>query len=70
MYPAAQSNFNAVLLVSVVFGLTTIVTMLSIVLVATSAMDWLPSNKLEPYKHAIAGGTIFLSGMAIQILGL
>jgi sulfite exporter TauE/SafE len=70
MYPAAKSSAFGVALVATVFGTTTILTMLAVVMVASLGMNVLPLGRLERYTHALAGGTIALCGMAIQFLGL
>lgn len=70
MYPAAKNSLTGLLLVTGVFGVITILTMLGIVLVSTFGVNIVPTARLERYTHAIAGATIFLCGMAIQFLGL
>ncbi len=70
MYPAAKSSLSGVILVATVFGGVTILTMLSIVMLSYFGIRHLPERRLEKYIHAIAGATIFLSGMAIRFLGL
>lgn len=70
MYPAAQHNTAGVVAVTTVFGLVTISTMLTIVVLSSYGMRLLPFGKLDRYSHAIAGSTIALSGVAIRILGL
>ncbi len=70
MYPAAKSSRMGTILVAGVFSITTIATMLCIVLISSWGFSFLPLKKLERYTHALAGMTIFLSGMAIQVLGL
>ncbi|UCH14496.1 MAG: sulfite exporter TauE/SafE family protein [Bacteroidales bacterium] len=70
MYPAAEHDSLGVITVSVVFAITTMVTMLVLVLLLTYGLKSLPFGKLERYTHAIAGATIFLSGCAIVFLGL
>ncbi len=69
MYPAAGHGTFGIIMVSMVFGVTTIATMLAIVLLLTAGINLIPLGKLERYTHAIAGGTIFLSGIAI-LMGL
>ncbi len=67
MYPAAAGSLWAVLMVAAVFGLVTIATMMSVVLVSTFLVD-LPANRyLARYSHALAGGAIFLCGVAIHL---
>jgi len=70
MYPAVKNNMFSVAIVASVFGLTTIVTMLSIVLVSSYGLSKLPLRQLERYSHALAGLAILLSGGAIKFLGL
>lgn len=70
MYPAAKDSTMGLILVTGVFSAVTIVTMLGVVLISTMGLNFIPTKKLERYTHALAGITIFLSGMAIQFLGL
>ncbi len=69
MYPAAEHGTFGIISVSLVFGITTIATMLAIVLLLTTGFNLLPLGKLERYTHVIAGATVFLSGIAI-LMGL
>ena len=70
MFPAANESMVGLVLVTIVFGLSTILTMLTVVLVGIYGVNFIPLGKLEKYTHAIAGLIIFLSGSAIQFLGL
>ena len=70
MYPAAEGNWSDVWLVSGLFSLLTIVSMLAVVLLAVKGIELVPTRKLERYTHAVAGGTIMAAGCAIQFLGL
>ena len=70
MYPAAKSSLTGLVLVTGVFSIVTIVTMLSIVIVSTLGINFVPVKSLERYTHAFAGAAICLSGIAIQFLGL
>jgi ABC-type nickel/cobalt efflux system permease component RcnA len=70
MYPAAKNSITGLFLVIAIFGLVTIVTMLSIVILASLGINFIPLGRLERYSHALAGATICLSGAAIQFLGL
>lgn len=70
IYPAAEHSLPGLLLVVSLFGGTTILTMLAVVLAMSFSFRFLPLGKLERHSRAIAGGTIFLSGAAIQFLGL
>ena len=70
MYPAANASVMGTVLVTAAFGLTTIGTMTLIVFLASYGIKIIKTDKLEKYMHAIAGFTIFASGMAIVFLGL
>ena len=70
MYPAAKSSVFGVIMVTATFGIITILTMLTVVLLASLGFQSLPLGRMERYSHALAGAMICLSGMAIQFLGL
>lgn len=70
MYPAAQSSLAGVVIVAVLYGAATLVTMASAVLVASVGFEKLPLGSLERYVHVVAGGAILACGLAIQFLGL
>jgi nickel/cobalt exporter len=70
MYPAAKHNMAGVALVSVSFGLVTILTMLTIIGLASWGVSFVRLGKLERYVHALAGAMICISGLSVQLLGL
>ncbi len=70
MYPAAKHNIGGVVFVTIAFGLTTILTMLTIIAVMSWGVSFVRFGKLERYTHAIAGAMIFISGLSVQFLGL
>ena len=70
MYPAAKHSMSGVFWVAGVFGAVTISTMLSIVLLALFGTSIVKFHRMERYGHAIAGGIVLFSGLAIQFLGL
>ncbi len=70
MYPAAQNNFSGAIIVSLLFSVVTIATMMSIVLAFKLGFSKINLKPVEKYSHLIAGATIFFSGIAIQFLGL
>jgi ABC-type nickel/cobalt efflux system permease component RcnA len=70
MYPAAKGNISAVIMVTSVFGIVTISTMLSLVLISCYGLSKLPLLRMERFSHALAGLSIFLCGLAIKFLGL
>lgn len=70
MYPAiAQSTFGLVVVTSV-FGTVTLLTMLMMVAVSHYGLSFINLKKYEHLSHPIAGLVIFLSGLAMQFLGL
>jgi hypothetical protein len=70
MYPAAENNVAGAVIVSVLFSVVTIVTMMSVVLAFRLGLSKLNLKPIEKYNHLIAGSIIFFSGIAIQFLGL
>jgi nickel/cobalt transporter (NicO) family protein len=70
MYPAAENNIHGVILVSILFSVVTIGTMMAIVFAFKLGLNKLNLKPVEKYSHLIAGTMIFLSGLAIQFLGL
>lgn len=70
MFPAAQESMLGIAVVSTVFGLVTIATMMGMVLLVSAGLHRLPMQSLERWTHAMAGGIIACSGLAIQFLGL
>jgi nickel/cobalt transporter (NicO) family protein len=70
MYPAAQNNIQGAILVSVLFSVVTIATMMSVVLAFRLGFSRVNLKPVEKYSHVIAGAVIFMSGIAIQFLGL
>ena len=70
MYPAATKSTFGLILVTTVFAIVTISAMLTIVLIALKGINLITMNSLERYTHALAGGLIFFSGIAITFLGL
>jgi nickel/cobalt transporter (NicO) family protein len=70
MYPAARHSTAGVALVAAAFGVVTIATMLIIIAAASFGASFVKLGKLERYSHALAGLMIFVSGLAVQFLGL
>lgn len=70
MYPAAKNSLVGLISVVVIFGSITIATMLSVVIISTLGISFIPLQRIERYMHAFSGAAICLSGMAIQFLGL
>ena len=70
MFPAAKQSTSGVMLVAIVFCLTTILTMIAMVLLPLFGLKMFPMKFLQRYMHAIAGLTIFICGIGIEFLGL
>ncbi len=70
MYPAAKIGLFGVAVVTAVFAVITISTMVGAVLIARAGISFLPMAKVQRFTHVIAGATICLCGLAIQFLGL
>jgi nickel/cobalt transporter (NicO) family protein len=70
MYPAAKSSVSGVVIVTAVFGLVTITTMMTIVLLSHMGLSRLSTEKLGRYSHASAGLAVLLCGLAIKFLPL
>jgi nickel/cobalt transporter (NicO) family protein len=70
MYPAAENNISGAVFVSVLFSVVTIGTMMSVVLAFKLGLNKINLKPLERYSHLIAGTMIFISGLAIQFMGL
>jgi sulfite exporter TauE/SafE len=70
MYPAAKSSIAAAGLVALIFGVTTVATMLVAVMVCYYGLSRFKFPQAERYSHALAGLTILLCGGAIKFLGL
>jgi nickel/cobalt exporter len=70
MYPAMKHNIPGIILVTAAFGLTTIITMLTIIAVSSWGIKFIRLGRLERYVHALAGAMIFISGLGVQFLGL
>jgi nickel/cobalt transporter (NicO) family protein len=70
MYPAAKGSWLGVTWVTIVFGLTTIATMLGMVLASSMGLKFVPLGRMERYSHALAGATICMCGLMVQFLSL
>ena len=61
---------TGIVLITLIFAVSTIATMLLIVLVSIYGINILPVGKFEKYSHALAGAIIFISGLSVQFMGL
>ena len=70
MYPAASHNYFALTLVTLIFGIITISTMLVLVGLGYYGIKLLPMAKFDKYIHALAGFAILMCGVAMQFMGI
>ncbi len=70
MVPASKNSLTGLILVTLIFAAVTIATMMMMVSLALAGFHFIHLKKAERYAHAIAGFTLFLSGLGIQFLGL
>lgn len=70
MYPAAKHNYLELVIVTGVFSLITILTMLSVVLIVSFQIRLFPMKMIEKYSHLIVGSTILMCGLGMVFLGL
>ncbi len=70
MYPAAKNSLAGLIVITGIFSLVTILTMMAMVFLAERGFKLIPTKGLERFSHALAGLAILGSGLAIQFLGL
>lgn len=70
MFPAATHGWIGVSIVTILFGVVTIGTMTTIAVLGARGLRLATSNWIERYVHALAGGAIAMSGIAIKAFGL
>jgi nickel/cobalt exporter len=70
MFPAIAHDWYGVALVTTVFGMATISTMCAIVWIGIKGLATINTRFMEKYIHAMAGGIIAVSGMAIKLFGI
>ena len=70
MFPAVSKSWNILFLVVFVFATVTILTMMGMVYAGLKGLSTIKTAFFEKYIHAIAGGIIAFSGMAIRFFGI
>jgi nickel/cobalt transporter (NicO) family protein len=70
MYPAARNSVSTIVYVTAVFGIITITTMLSIVMLSVWGISKIRFSAMEKYMHPVSGLAILGCGIAIMFLGL
>lgn len=68
--PASRGRWELAALTALVFSVITVATMVSLVAVGLAGVRRLPLAALERWSHALAGGVIAASGLAVIFLGL
>lgn len=70
MFPAASLSTMSIVLVAGAFGLVTIATMITLVVLPLYGVQKVKIPGLHIYGHAVAGSLILLCGIGVQFLGL
>lgn len=70
MLPASQGRWQAAALTAIVFSLVTLVAMLGVTFLLVSGIRRVPLGSLTRWSHALAGGVICASGLAVLLFGL
>ena len=70
MYPAARQSPGDVLVVTLVFGMVTVLTMVLAVMALLYGLRFSRPFRYGRYTHAIAGGIILSCGLGMVFLGL
>ena len=68
--PASRGRWDLAVITGVFFGIITVSLMVSATLLGLAGLNRLPLGRLERWSHAMAGGVIALSGVAVLALGL
>lgn len=69
IFPAAKFSVVGIVAVSIVFGITTILTMLLVVLLGMKGFSFIKIKNGERYFHLLAGLVILMSGVGMQFFG-
>lgn len=70
VYPAVKEMYFAVFVIALLFGIATIITMVSVVLVSVYGTHLIKIKFLEKYGQATAGAVICSVGIIIKAFGL
>jgi len=70
MLPASRGRWGLALATGLLFGLLTLMAMVTVTLLGLKGLTRLSSSLMERWAHAMAGAVIALSGAAIIALGL
>jgi ABC-type nickel/cobalt efflux system permease component RcnA len=67
MYPAAEGSWYSVVVVTLIFSVCTLGTMVAAVVAGYLGLSGLSLGRLRQYSHAAAGLTLFACGVAIRL---
>ncbi|MBI5058855.1 hypothetical protein HZB60_03605 [candidate division KSB1 bacterium] len=70
MFPAAQASTGAVWLISGIFGICTVGTMVGIVAAALKGLSLFSHPRAARYSHALAGGAVTICAAGIVFIGM
>ena len=70
IYPAAKANVWSVVWVTILFGVTTLVTMTTLVALIYQGSRAVRFPRAEPFGHAIAGAIVLACGLAMTVFGM
>jgi len=70
MYPASRESLAGVFMVTSVFGVVTVLTMILAVALAVRGLESVKLKRFERYGHAMAGSAILACGLGVAFLGI
>jgi ABC-type nickel/cobalt efflux system permease component RcnA len=70
MYPAARESLFGVLMVTLVFGIVTVLSMILAVAITLLGLRAVRLRRFERYGHAVAGSAILACGIGVVFLGM
>jgi len=70
MYPAARESQAGVMIVTLVFGLVTVLSMVLAVSIVLLGLSAVRLRRFERYGHAVAGSAILSCGLGVVFLGM
>lgn len=69
MFPAVQQHISVLILVTIVFGFTTLLTMVSVVMLGRWGLQTASVQRLDRFAHATAGMVVMIAGFGMVFLG-
>ena len=70
MYPAARESMLGIMMVTTIFGLVTVATMMLTVFLTIVGLSRFKLKSFERFNHAIAGSAILACGLGVAFLGM